>query len=285
MNFPEISLKVPSQPGPFLKWAGGKKQLLKQFSAFIPTEFNNYIEPFVGAGALFFHLLNAGYLKNRKTCVLIDSNDELINCYKVIQENIDRLVSILCNPKYSNDKDVFYEVRRENPEDEFERAARTIYLNRTCFNGLYRVNSNGGFNVPFGKYKNPLICDRENLSAVHSALKEVNIICGDFEMSSDFAGKNDFIYCDPPYQPLSTTSKFTSYTKKVFDEEQQIRLFRLFENLDRKGCKVMLSNSDTTFIRDLYSKHRIEVVLAARAINSKVDGRGKINELVILNYG
>ena len=275
---------VSNQPRPFLKWAGGKKQMLKQYNLFFPKEFKNYIEPFVGAGAVFFHFLDMDYLASNKHILLIDTNDELINCYQVIQEDSDRLISVLSSLKYSNDKDVFYKIRSENPEDRFERAARTIYLNRTCFNGLYRVNSKGEFNVPFGKYKNPQICDSENLSAIHLALRGINIVCDDFAKCLDFAGENDFIYFDPPYQPLSKTSNFTSYTKNSFNEEQQFRLSRVFEKLDHKGCKIMMSNSDTALIRELYDKFRIEVVYASRAISCKAEGRGKINELVIMNY-
>jgi len=284
MNKSKETLMVSNQPRPFLKWAGGKKQMLKQYNLFFPKEFKNYIEPFVGAGAVFFHFLDMDYLASNKHILLIDTNDELINCYQVIQEDSDRLISVLSSLKYSNDKDVFYKIRSENPEDRFERAARTIYLNRTCFNGLYRVNSKREFNVPFGKYKNPQICDSENLSAIHLALSGINIVCDDFAKCLDFAGENDFIYFDPPYQPLSKTSNFTSYTKNSFNEEQQFRLSRVFEKLDHKGCKIMMSNSDTALIRELYDKFRIEVVYASRAISCKAEGRGKINELVIMNY-
>ena len=275
--------KVIIKPEPFLKWAGGKSQLLKQFECFLPSKFNNYLEPFVGAGSVFFYLYNTGRLKGKKI-ILIDSNEELINCFLVIKENVERLISILKGPKYVNKKEVYYRIRAEEPKDRFERAARTIYLNKTCFNGLYRVNSKGKFNVPFGRYKAPLICDSRNLRAVSIALKNVKILCDDFEKSLEYAGKRDFIYFDPPYQPLSKTSNFTSYTKDAFSEEDQKRLCEVFKRLDKMGCKIILSNSDTHFIRKLYKKYRIETVYAKRAINCKPSGRGVIKELVVLNY-
>ena len=275
--------KVIIKPEPFLKWAGGKSQLLKQFEAFLPSKFNNYLEPFVGGGAVFFYLYNTGRLKGKKI-ILIDSNEELINCFLVIKENVERLIGVLRSHKYVNRKEVYYRIRTEQPQDRFERAARTIYLNKTCFNGLYRVNSKGKFNVPFGRYKNSLICDSRNLRAVSIALKNVKILCDDFERCLDYARKGDFIYFDPPYQPLSKTSNFTSYTKNGFGEAEQRRLYCAFYELDKRGCKVMLSNSNTDFIKRLYRRYRIERVKANRAINCKAEGRGKIEELVILNY-
>ena len=275
--------KVIAKPEPFLKWAGGKSQLLKQFEPFLPSKFNNYIEPFVGAGSVFFYLYNTGRLKGKKI-ILIDSNEELINCFLVIKENVERLISILKGPRYVNKKEVYYRIREEEPKDKFERAARTIYLNKTCFNGLYRVNSKGKFNVPFGKYKAPLICNSRNLRAVSIALKNVKILCDDFEKCLEYTTKGDFIYFDPPYQPLSKTSNFTGYTKNGFGEAEQRRLYCAFRELDKRGCKVILSNSNTDFIKKLYRKYRIERVKANRAINCKAEGRGKIEELVILNY-
>ena len=275
--------KVIIKPEPFLKWAGGKSQLLKQFECFLPPKFNNYLEPFVGAGSVFFYLYYTGRLKGKKI-ILIDFNEELINCFLVIKENVERLISILKGPRYVNKKEVYYRIREEEPKDKFERAARTIYLNKTCFNGLYRVNSKGKFNVPFGKYKAPLICNSRNLRAVSIALKNVKILCDDFEKCLEYTTKGDFIYFDPPYQPLSKTSNFTGYTKNGFGEAEQRRLYCAFRELDKRGCKVILSNSNTDFIKKLYRKYRIERVKANRAINCKAEGRGKIEELVILNY-
>lgn len=283
----KLQLEEPEtgkKASPFIKWAGGKSQLLEQYEAFIPAKFNNYFESFVGGGAVFFHLFNSGYLNSTKNIVLTDLNDDLINCYQVIKGNVDQLISILTNSEFLNREDIYYKIRAVNQEGQVERAARTIYLNKTCFNGLYRVNSKGKFNVPFGKYKNPLLCDRKNLRAVNIALRKVEIISDDFESCLKFAGKGDFTYLDPPYQPLSKTANFTAYTINSFNEKEQIRLHRLFRKLDSKRCKVMLSNSDTPFIRELYRDFRIEVVSARRAINCKAEGRGKINELVILNY-
>jgi DNA adenine methylase len=278
--FPQLHTKAE----PFLKWAGGKGQLLRQYEVFFPDKFNSYLEPFVGGGAVFFHLYNTGRITSDKETVLIDSNEELINCYKAIKDDVEKLIKILCSGKYKNEKDAFYKIRAEEPKDPFERAARTIYLNKTCFNGLYRVNSKGKFNVPFGSYKNPLICNKENLRAVSRALRYVNIKLGDFTMCLNFSHKNDFVYFDPPYQPLSQTASFTGYTKDLFRENDQERLAEVFKTLDKKGCKVMLSNSDTKFVRKLYKAFRIETAFAKRAINCKPSGRGEITELVILNY-
>jgi DNA adenine methylase len=278
------SLHISSHAEPFLKWAGGKGQLLKQYEAFFPSDFNNFFEPFIGGGAVFFYLFNAGRLQDRKKIFLIDSNEELINCYLVIKEDVEKLIKILNSPKFINTEEAFYKIRAEEPKEKFERAARAIYLNKTCFNGLYRVNSKGKFNVPFGGYKNPLICNSRNLIAVSLALQNVEILYGDFDRCLKLVKKEDFIYFDPPYQPLNKTSSFTSYTKEPFGENEQVKLGKVFRELDKIGCKIMLSNSDTSFIRKLYKNFRIEVVLAKRAINCKASGRGAIKELVILNY-
>lgn len=282
---PQVAtLGIPSHADPFLKWAGGKGQLLRQYEAFFPLDFNNFLEPFVGGGAVFFYLFNTGRLQDRKKIFLIDSNEELINCYSVIKEGVEKLIKILNNPKFINTEETFYKIRAEEPKERFERAARTIYLNKTCFNGLYRVNSKGKFNVPFGGYKNPLICNYRNLIAVSLALQNVDILHNDFDKCLDLAKKEDFIYFDPPYQPLNKTSSFTSYTKEPFGEKEQVKLSKVFRELDKIGCKIMLSNSDTSFIRKLYKNFRIKVVFAKRAINCKASGRGAISELVILNY-
>jgi DNA adenine methylase len=278
------SLQVTAKPEPFLKWAGGKGQLLKQYEPLFPHRFNNYLEPFIGGGAVFFHLYNTGKLNSGKKVILIDSNEELIHCYSAIKEEVEKLIKILSSPKFINKNETYYKIRVEEPKDRYARAARTIYLNKTCFNGLYRVNSKGKFNVPFGSYKNPLICNAENLRAVSFAIRDAEILCDDFAKCLEFVKRNDFIYFDPPYQPLSKTSSFTSYTKNSFNETEQQRLCNVFKELDKQGCKVMLSNSDTPFIRKLYKNFRIEVVYAKRAINCKASGRGAITELVILNY-
>lgn len=275
---------ITNRADPFLKWAGGKGQLLKQYEILFPGDFSNFIESFVGGGAVFFHFYNTGRLWHGKRAILLDSNEELINCYLVIKEDVENLIQILSGHKFINTEKAFYRIRAEEPKDRFERAARTIYLNKTCFNGLYRVNSRGKFNAPFGNYQNPLICNSTNLRAVCFALRNVEILCANFDQCLEFAKREDFIYFDPPYQPLNKTSSFTNYTKNSFKEDDQKKLYNVFKELDKIGCKVMLSNSDTPFIRNLYKQFRTEVVLAKRAINCKASGRGKINELVILNY-
>ncbi len=278
-------LQTPVKAEPFLKWAGGKGQLLKQYKAFFPLEFNNYLEPFLGGGAVCFHLFSTARIASDKGVFLIDLNEELINCYLVIKEDVEKLIGILSSARFKNEKRTFYRIRAEEPDDRFERAARIIYLNRTCFNGLYRVNSKGKFNVPFGRYGNPLICNSENLRAVSLILRtNLEILCDDFDKCLQFAEKEDFVYFDPPYQPLSKTSNFTGYTKDSFSEREQNRLCKAFKKLDKKGCNVMLSNSDTSFVRKLYRDYRIETTFAKRTINCRASGRGKITELVILNY-
>ncbi|MFX0033795.1 MAG: DNA adenine methylase [Promethearchaeota archaeon] len=268
-------------PHPFLKWAGGKRQLIPQLSKFIPHNFNRYIEPFVGGGALFFYLLPSN-------AILIDNNLELINCYKVIKERVEDLINSLKKHKYK--KVYYYKVRAIDRNSQLysklsdiERASRTIYLNKTGFNGLYRVNSKGFFNVPFGRHKNPTICDEENLRAVYKVLKNINIFHGSFEMCLNFAEKDDLIYLDPPYYPISKTALFTSYTKQDFGEDSQLKLFEIFKKLDKKGCKLLLSNSYCEFILDMYKDYRIITLKAKRAINSVSSKRGLINEVLITN--
>jgi len=270
------------QAKPFLKWAGGKGQLLRQIKEYIALNFNNYIEAFAGAGALFFYLKNNSLIDNN--AILIDSNEDLMICYNAIKKDVNKLINILKDKKYANENKFYYEIRKENPSDIFERAARTIYLNKTCFNGLYRVNKEGKFNVPLGKYKNPKICDEENLIAASKALEEVKLVNDDFSRCLEFAEKGDFIYFDPPYQPISKTSSFTGYTKDSFKDKDQIKLFNVFRELDRKGSILMLSNSDSELVRGLYSSYNIKEVYAKRAINCNGDSRGAITELLILNY-
>ena len=275
----EATLAVPASP--FLKWAGGKSQLLKVYQELLPRRFARYFEPFLGGGAVFFHLANR---HPGLRAILSDCNAELINCYTIVRDHLPELIEALkC---HRNDRHHFYKVRAMDLEllDQTERAARLIFLNRTCFNGLYRVNRKGQFNVPFGKYKNPKILDEINLTGCRSVLADADISCQSFEHVVKRARTGDFVYMDPPYHPLNATSNFTSYTNGAFRFEDQMRLADVFRALDRKGCLVMLSNSDTPEIRELYQGYRIEVVLAARAINSRADRRGRINELVVLNY-
>jgi len=281
-NFNRKRKAIGAVPYPFLKWAGGKRSLLVQFDAYLPNKFNKYIEPFVGGGSVFFYLLP-------EKAILMDKNDELINCYEVIQNNVEALISSLKRHRY--EKNYFYKIRNvdRNPEDfsqwtNIERASRTIYVNKCCYNGLYRVNSKGEFNVPFGLHKNPNFCDERNLKAVNQILKNVKFVKSSFEKCLDFAEENDFVYFDPPYQPLSETANFTSYTKEGFTKEAQIQLGEVFRELDRKGCKVMLSNSYNKIILELYQKFRIITVNAKRSINSDATKRGEIKEVLILNY-
>lgn len=260
-----------------LKWAGGKTQLLSQLRPLYPKRFNLYLEPFVGGGAVFFNL-------QPDDGVLIDSNFELINFYQVVKNNLDEILQDL--EKHKNEKDYYYKIRSLDPEQmgSIERASRFLFLNKTCFNGLWRVNKKGKFNVPFGRYKSPNFRDEENLSLVNIALQNAEIICDDFSTVMEYTVPGAFVYLDPPYHPLSSTANFTSYTKDSFGEEDQRRLAKVFRELDAKNCNVMLSNSDTKFIRGLYKDYDIRVVFARRMINSKGTKRGPIKELVVRNY-
>lgn len=271
---------------PFVKWVGGKRQLLSQFSelGLYPSNFDGvnhrYFEPFVGGGAVFFDL-------QPKNATLSDLNSELITTYKIIRDDVESL--ILSLKKHIYDKDYFLKIRAMNPAEmsELDIASRFIYLNRTCFNGMYRVNSKGQFNVPFGRYKNPVICDENNLRVVSRALKDVKILNVDYKSAVSEVKAGDFVYFDPPYYPISSTSSFTSYTKEGFAEKEQVELRDTFAELSNRGCYVMLSNSDSAFIRDIYGGLKnvtITTVSAGRAINSKAGSRGKITELVITNY-
>lgn len=271
---------------PFLKWAGGKSRLLDQYNKFFPKKFNSYFEPFLGGGAVFFYLNSLGMISK---ATLNDYNEELINTYRVIKKDVGGLIKTLA--KYRNSKALFYRVRSLDRDNlafnklsQIERAARTIFLNKTCYNGLYRVNSQGQFNVPFGRYRKPVICDSRNLKTACKTLKKVILEIGDFEKAVEKSGKYDFVYLDPPYQPLNRTSSFTGYTSNGFGKAEQERLAKVFRKLHKKGVFLMLSNSDTAFIRTLYKGFEIHTVVASRAINCKAEGRGKIPELLITNY-
>jgi len=255
--------------------------LIKHYTPLFPAEFNRYFEPFLGGGAVFFHMV----AKNPNLrAVLSDSNVELINCYNMVKNDLGSVIRLL--KKHRNDKHHFYAVRALDVSQlsPAERAARLIFLNKTCFNGLYRVNRKGQFNVPFGRYTNPKICDEVNLRAAERALCNTKIVTANFEAVAAQAKQGDFVYLDPPYQPLNATSNFTSYTRNSFGVSDQERLANLFKKLTDKGCYAMLSNSDTPLIRELYSEFRIETVYANRAINSKGDKRGRVAEVSIINY-
>lgn len=275
-------------PRPFLKWAGGKGQLLEDIGDNMPIEFTRYFEPFLGGGAVFFYLHRKGFSNE---AILNDVNAELVTAYKTVRDHVEELIEELESGGYEPEKKTFYKIRAWDREPEWEgtdpikKTARMVYLNRTCYNGLYRVNQKGQFNVPFGRYENPTICDRENLRAVSDALANTEILCTDFEEALRNAGEGDFVYLDPPYQPVSETANFTSYTAGGFDAEEQKRLAQVFRDLDARRCYVLESNSATQFIRDLYvSDFTLEAVNARRAISSDPDTRGEIMELLIRNY-
>ena len=283
----DIRKIVEDKPKPFVKWVGGKRQLLKQFrelnlyppECFNP-ESNTYFEPFVGGGAVFFDLLP-------KRAELSDTNRELVMTYNVIKDNVDGLIKSL--KKHIYNKEYYLGVRAQdiNELSDIDVASRFIFLHRTGFNGMYRVNKSGQFNVPFGRYKNPLICDENNLRKVSEALQGITITHRDYKDVLELAKIGDFIYFDPPYYPLNPTSSFTAYTAKGFFEKEQIELRDTFVKLHERGCFVMLSNSDTPFINELYSELEgvsINKIIAGRAINSKGSKRGKINEVLITNY-
>lgn len=283
----DIEKIIKNKPKPFVKWVGGKRQLLKQFKEmglYPPDDFDpiksTFYEPFVGGGAVFFDLLP-------KNAVLSDMNKELVTTYNIIKNDVESLIKSLKKHKHS--KDYFLKIRAKNPEkiSDLEVASRFIYLNRTAFNGMYRVNSKGEFNVPFGKYENPMICDEENLRKVSKVLQNVEIKHQDYKAVLKKAKKGDFVYFNPPYYPVSKTASFTSYTKYVFLDKEQIELRDTFVELHKRGCFVMLSNSDAPFINEIYSGIKgvkISKVDAGRAINSKASGRGKIKEVLVVNY-
>lgn len=275
---------------PFLKWAGGKGQLLPALTDRLPARFRRYHEPFVGGGALFFNLWNHGLL--REGAVLSDFNPELVACYLAVRDHVEELIELLQRHKpHFSDKAYFYEVRGWDRQPGFqerpmvERAARTIFLNRTCYNGLYRLNNKGHFNAPFGYYKHPLIVDPENMREASRALRHVELHVGDFGQVLDRAAPGDFVYFDPPYVPVSATASFTAYTGQGFAEAAQMRLARVFAALAERGCYVMLSNSYTELARALYNGQPLhESVRASRKINCDGKKRGEVDELIVCSY-
>jgi DNA adenine methylase len=271
---------------PFLKWAGGKQQLINKYEPYFPNEFNRYIEPFLGGGAVFFHLWNTGRIFEQAH--LFDINKELITTYLAVRDEPEELIRLLAEHKKRHSKEYFYKIRDLDRQNlglsPVEWAARTIYLNKTCYNGLFRVNSKGEFNVPMGSYKNPKILFKENLLAASRTLQNASLNVLDFQAALDLAGPGDFIYFDPPYDPLSKTANFTSYTAGNFSEQDQKNLAQVFERLSQKGCLCMLSNSHTPLVLDLYTDYDLKTIQANRAINSKAGGRGGIQEVLVLNY-
>lgn len=275
-------------PKPFVKWAGGKRQLIPILHQNLPESFGTYYEPFLGGGALLFHILTD---KNGQKCSISDLNSDLVLAYTTIRDRTDSLISSLKNHEKNYQKDsksYYYSVRESNPRNEVEKTSRLIFLNRTCFNGLYRVNSKGKFNVPLGKYTNPNIVNEENLRAVSNILQtsRISIKCRDFESVLRDAKKGDLVYFDPPYQPVSSTANFTSYTTKDFTYDDLTRLAELCLKLDSKGCNVLLSNSDSKEVSDIFSKKpwKITRIEANRSINSNSKKRTGHFELLIKNY-
>jgi len=292
---------------PFVKWAGGKGQLLSTFRKFYPHmlstgKINRYVEPFVGGGAVLFDMLHSFPVKE---AVIIDINKDLINTYRVIRNKLDQLISLLTEMEHEYhaldidaQKEKYYSVRETFNSSKIdtnlldvEKAANFIFLNKTCFNGLYRVNMSGDFNVPAGNYRNPAICDTQNLTAASALLKNIEIVCADFKQSSSYVDSGAFVYFDPPYRPLNTTSSFTSYSPQSFTDEDQIALANLYRDLHETGALLMLSNSDPhnidtndDFFDNLYYGFNINRIQANRVINSKASKRGTVSEILVTNY-
>lgn len=269
--------KLLSTSQPFLKWAGGKTQLLPELKKRMPKEYNTYYEPFIGGGALYFSI-------SPNRAVIADINDDLINAYKIVKDRPKELISALL--RYVNDKEFYYKIRGQDYEvlSPVERAARLIYLNRTCFNGLYRVNKSGQFNVPFANYKNPNIVQQDRITAASQVLQGTKIHHAGFEKVLVAAKEGDFIYLDPPYYPKDVYSDFKRYNKEQFHKNDHERLAKLYNELTERGCYVMLSNSDTPFTRELYKKWRVDTVYAKRLINKDASKRGEVTEIIVTNY-
>jgi len=264
---------------PFLKWVGGKGRMLSKYAPLLPdmTQVRRYVEPMVGGAAMLFSL-------QHPENIICDYNEELIDTYRVVKHRVDELIDILSG--YVYDRDFFHEIRSWNvlELDDVTKAARMIYLNKTCYNGLYRVNKSGQFNAPFGTYKNPKIYCKDNLRNVSQFLKTTEILSGDFTVPAALIGENDFVYIDPPYIPLNATSNFTSYTAKGFSIQEQIRLGAFTAQLIAQGAKVMLSNSDTVLSREIFGHMQAHEVLSGRSINSNPNRRGNVHELVFTSY-
>lgn len=287
----QVAKILEDKPKPFVKWVGGKRQLLQQFKdrGFYPpasfnTTKNTYFEPFVGGGAVFFDLLPLKASIN-------DINTELVITYNIIKDDVYGLIEELTNGGYMYDKDIFLNIRSWQTKNisDLKRAARFIYLNRTAFNGMYRVNKSGQFNVPFGRYTNPQICDADNLIKVSKVLTQTKINNKSYKYVLDEAKSGDFVYFDPPYYPVSKTASFTAYSNDVFLQKEQEELKDAFIELHKRGCFVMLSNSDTPFIKSLFAPYKkdgitIHKVKAGRNINAKASGRGKVFEVLVTNY-
>lgn len=269
---------------PFVKWVGGKRQIMDEILKYVPKNFSTYYEPFVGGGAVFFEI-------QPKKAVINDVNGELVNLYKVIQNDVDGLIEDL--EKHKNEEDYYYLIRSFDRDpyifdslSKVERASRIHFLNKTCYNGMFRVNSSGEFNVPFGRYKKPDIVNEDNFRAVSDFLNNSNvrILNTDFESALKYIRKEAFVYFDPPYDPISDTSSFTGYSKNGFDRDDQKRLKKLCDKLNKRGVRFLLSNSSSNFILELYKDYKIEFVGAKRSINANGDARGEVKEVLVRNY-
>jgi len=280
--------QIVVEPKPFVKWAGGKRQLLPELERQFPKQFGTYFEPFLGGGAVLFDLLAK---KPNLKCSVSDLNSDLVLAYVTIRDKLGRLIESLENHSKNYHKDstgYYYEVRKQEPKNQIEKVSRLLFLNKTCFNGLYRVNSKGKFNVPLGRYTNPNIVNRENLTAVSKFLQsdKIKISCRDFESILKDAKKGDFVYFDPPYQPVSDTANFTSYTHRDFTEDDLQRLADLANQLNSKGAHVLLSNSNTRIVKKIFSskKWKVKEIAVNRAINSNSQKRTGHKEVLIKNY-
>ena len=280
--------QIVVEPKPFVKWAGGKRQLLAELEKNFPKQFGTYFEPFLGGGAVLFDLLAK---KPNLKCSVSDLNSDLVLAYVTIRDKLGRLIESLENhsKNYHKDStDYYYEVRKQEPKTQIEKVSRLLFLNKTCFNGLYRVNSKGKFNVPLGRYTNPNIVNRENLITASKFLQseKIKISCRDFESILKDAKKGDFVYFDPPYQPVSDTANFTSYTHRDFTEDDLQRLADLANQLNSKGAHVLLSNSNTKIVKKIFSskKWKVKEIAVNRAINSNSQKRTGHKEILIKNY-
>jgi DNA adenine methylase len=280
--------QITEEPKPFVKWAGGKRQLLAELEKNFPKQFGTYFEPFLGGGAVLFDFLAK---KPSLKCNVSDLNSELVLAYVTIRDKLGRLIEALEEHSKNYHKDptgYYYEVRKQEPKSQIEKVSRLLFLNKTCFNGLYRVNSKGKFNVPLGRYTNPNIVNKENLTTASKFLQseKIKISCRDFESILNDAKKGDFVYFDPPYQPVSDTANFTSYTHRDFTEDDLQRLADLAHQLNSKGCYVLLSNSNTKIVKKLFSskKWKVKEISVNRAINSNSQKRTGHKEVLIKNY-
>ena len=280
--------QITVEPKPFVKWAGGKRQLLAELEKNFPKQFGTYFEPFLGGGAVLFDLLAK---KPNIKCSVSDLNSDLVLAYVTIRDKLGRLIESLENHSKNYHKDstnYYYEVRKQEPKSQIEKVSRLLFLNKTCFNGLYRVNSKGKFNVPLGRYTNPNIVNRENLITASKFLQseKIKISCRDFESILKDAKKGDFVYFDPPYQPVSDTANFTSYTHRDFTEDDLQRLADLANQLNSKGAHVLLSNSNTKIVKKIFSskKWKVKEIAVNRAINSNSQKRTGHKEILIKNY-